>query len=71
MKENHMSPEEAFQAAKDVNARVFIPIHWGTFDLTDEPLGLPIERLKGDYSDDGRPKLHIIDHGGQILIDRP
>ncbi len=71
MKENHMSPEEALQAAKDVNARVFIPIHWGTFDLTDEPLGLPVERLKDGHSDDDRPQLKMINHGGQMLIDRP
>lgn len=71
MKENHMSPEEALQAAKDVNARVFIPIHWGTFDLTDEPLGLPLERVKGAHTDGAGPELRIINHGGQMLIDKP
>lgn len=71
MKENHMSPEEALQAARDVNARVFVPIHWGTFDLTDEPLGLPLERLKDGHTEGDRPVLKIIDHGGNLLIDKP
>ena len=41
MKNNHMNPEESLQAAKDLKAKLIIPMHFGTFDLSDEPLGEP------------------------------
>ncbi len=44
MKSNHMSPDDAWQAFHDLGARKLVPMHYGTFDLSDEPLGEP-ERL--------------------------
>jgi L-ascorbate metabolism protein UlaG (beta-lactamase superfamily) len=41
----HMTPEEAVQAAEDVGARHIVPMHWGTFELTDEPLDEPPRRF--------------------------
>ena len=41
MKANHMNPQESLQAAKDLKAKQIIPMHFGTFDLGDEPLGEP------------------------------
>ena len=32
-KEIHMMPEETAQAAKDIGAKSFMPIHWGSFTL--------------------------------------
>ena len=34
----HLNPEEAIQAALDVRAQRVVGMHFGTFDLTDEPL---------------------------------
>ena len=45
MKSVHVTPEEAVQAFVDVNARVLIGIHWGTFDLAEEPLDEPPVRM--------------------------
>jgi len=42
----HMNAEEAIQATLDLGARHAIAMHWGTFDLTDEPLGEPPERFR-------------------------
>ncbi len=42
----HMSPEESVQAYLDLNARFFVPIHWGTFELADEPLDEPPRLLR-------------------------
>jgi N-acyl-phosphatidylethanolamine-hydrolysing phospholipase D len=41
----HVNPEEAVRAALDVRARRVIGMHWGTFDLTDEPLDEPPRRF--------------------------
>ena len=46
MRHQHMNPEEAYQAFLDLRARWMLPMHWGTFDLTDEPLDLPPEALR-------------------------
>jgi N-acyl-phosphatidylethanolamine-hydrolysing phospholipase D len=41
MAHQHMNPEEACRAFEDLGARYLLPMHWGTFDLTDEPMDLP------------------------------
>jgi L-ascorbate metabolism protein UlaG (beta-lactamase superfamily) len=41
----HMIPEDAGRAFELLEARVFVPMHYGTFALTDEPVGEPLERL--------------------------
>jgi L-ascorbate metabolism protein UlaG (beta-lactamase superfamily) len=45
MKYQHMDPAEAYQAFIDLGARFLLPMHWGTFDLTDEPVDLPPREL--------------------------
>jgi N-acyl-phosphatidylethanolamine-hydrolysing phospholipase D len=45
MKAVHLTPEEAVQASFDLNARVLLGIHWGTFDLAEEPLDEPPQRM--------------------------
>ena len=40
----HMIPEESVQAAIDLNAELFFPIHWGKFDLAKHTWLDPIER---------------------------
>ena len=45
MKSVHLTPEEAVQAFVDLNARTLLGIHWGTFDLAEEPLDEPPGRM--------------------------
>ena len=45
MRSVHLTPEQAVQAAQDVGARITLGIHWGTFDLAEEPLGEPPTRM--------------------------
>lgn len=40
MRYQHMDPREAVQAFRDLGARWMAGMHWGTFDLTDEPVDL-------------------------------
>ena len=44
-------PEEAVQAFIDLGADIMIPVHWGTFDLADEPLHEPIERVRTNVAE--------------------
>jgi N-acyl-phosphatidylethanolamine-hydrolysing phospholipase D len=46
MEASHMNPEEAVQAALDVQANTAVAMHFGTFDLSDEPLAEPPLRFK-------------------------
>lgn len=41
----HLNPEEAVRAAVDLGARGVIAMHFGTFDLSDEPLDEPPRRF--------------------------
>ena len=41
MKPMHMNPEEAVRAFVETKCRKAAAMHWGTFQLTDEPLGEP------------------------------
>ena len=45
MRAVHVTPEEAVQVAEDARARVLLGVHWGTFDLAEEPLGEPPPRM--------------------------
>lgn len=50
MKSSHTSPQEAIQAFHDLGAKKFIPMHYGTYDLSDEPLSEPMEILNAALS---------------------
>lgn len=41
----HATPEQAIQMAEDMAAKKILPMHWGTFKLSQEPMGEPIQRF--------------------------
>ncbi len=43
--EMHMNPEQAVQAHLQLKGKVFVPIHWGTFNLAFHNWNEPAERL--------------------------
>ena len=73
MKTAHMNPEEAVQAFKDLGAREFVAMHWGTFNLTDEPLLEPPIRTRAAWQAQQLPEnfLHIPKHGETLTWRAP
>ena len=41
----HMQPEEALRANEDLGGRALLPVHWGSFALSDHAWSDPIERI--------------------------
>lgn len=52
MKYNHVNVEEAVRMKTAVQAKFALPIHWGTFALTEEPVLEPREKLVELMGDD-------------------
>ena len=73
MKYQHMDPAEAYQALRDLGARALVPIHWGTFDLTDEPLDLPpVELGRAVVAAGGDPAaVHVLAVGERWHVPKP
>lgn len=46
----HIDPVEALRAFEMLSAHTLVAMHWGTFRLTDEPLGEPPARLRAAWS---------------------
>ncbi|MFM2428221.1 MAG: hypothetical protein RL012_105 [Bacteroidota bacterium] len=44
--QHHTNPEQAVQIALDINAKNIVGMHWGTLNLSDEPVDEPIKRFK-------------------------
>jgi L-ascorbate metabolism protein UlaG (beta-lactamase superfamily) len=65
----HCNPEDALQAFADLEAGYMVPIHWGTFRLTYEPIHEPttwLARLCAENGFDGR--VRILRHGQTLVL---
>jgi N-acyl-phosphatidylethanolamine-hydrolysing phospholipase D len=51
----HLTPEQAVAAFQDLRGRTLLGIHWGTFDLADEPLEEPPARMLAEAMRRGVP----------------
>ncbi len=58
MRAVHLDPEEAIQAAFDVRATRVVGMHFGTFDLTDEPPDEPPQRFHAEAARRGLDPEH-------------
>jgi N-acyl-phosphatidylethanolamine-hydrolysing phospholipase D len=70
MRPVHMNPEEAVQGFLDTGdgndpGGVMVPVHWGTFKLTDESMDEPPRRVQAAWESSGLPaeRLWLLRHG--------
>jgi len=70
MRSQHMNPGDATQAFVDLGARLLVPMHWGTFKLTDEPLDEPPKLLGAEWERRKLPPqaLCILPIGGSLEV---
>lgn len=64
MKDSHMTPLEALQAHKDLKGKVFIPMHFATYDLSDEPIGEPVRILEKEKN----TTIQFLDVGEELIL---
>lgn len=72
MEHHHMNPEQAGDAFLTLGARCLVPMHWGAFKLTDEPLCEPPGRLRAWWSrrrPDGGRRLVVPRVGETVDVD--
>ena len=72
MKTMHINPEEAVRIHQEVDSRLSLAIHWGTFPLTAESPDEPPRRLKKAAQDAGvaEDAFRAIPLGDTVLIPR-
>lgn len=64
MKGRHIGPDQAMQIFMEIQAQHFIPIHWGTFKLSTEPIHEPVEWLQRLAAEQGlTDRVHVLQHG--------
>lgn len=65
MASQHIGPEDAGRAWEILGAKTLVAMHWGTFRLTDEPMGEPPERIRKWFAEKGyaSERLWVLDVG--------
>jgi N-acyl-phosphatidylethanolamine-hydrolysing phospholipase D len=70
MKNHHANPADSVKIHQDVKAKLSLAIHWGTFELTDEPLDEPPQQLAHALQHAHVPKeqFRVLRHGQMVLL---
>jgi L-ascorbate metabolism protein UlaG (beta-lactamase superfamily) len=70
LRPRHMAPEDALDIFRQSGARRMIPVHWGTFTLCNEPLGLSQQRLGAALAADPAlaARVHNLPLGGVLPL---
>lgn len=68
MKKQHVNPEEAIRIHKDLQAKMSIGVHWGTFRLSDEPMLAPLHEVKRIREEQKIPaqEFQMLKHGQTV-----
>lgn len=70
MQSQHMSPEQSLDALAALGARHFVGMHWGAYDLSDEPLtaGPSLVYEQAALRGVSEEQLHVLAPGGSIAL---
>lgn len=69
MEPNHNNPADAVKAFRDSGAATLVPMHYGTFDLSDEPPGAPLRDLLKEAEQAGvRDRVRPLDINESLII---
>jgi N-acyl-phosphatidylethanolamine-hydrolysing phospholipase D len=69
MAQSHINPRETVQAFRELKAKKLMIMHWGTFQLGDEPVHLPPQHLRDEMQNAGlRSRLVDWKHGETRLV---
>ncbi|HMJ93995.1 MAG TPA: MBL fold metallo-hydrolase [Allosphingosinicella sp.] len=73
MERNHMDPDEAVAAFEGLGAGRALGVHWGTFQLTFEPIGDPPRRLAAALAARGTAPDRFVttEPGRSFFVPRP
>ncbi len=67
---SHINPRETAKAFRELNAKHLMVVHWGTFQLGDEPVHFPPLDIKREMEAQGMlHRLIHVDHGQTIFYD--
>ncbi|HPP81317.1 MAG TPA: MBL fold metallo-hydrolase [Deltaproteobacteria bacterium] len=70
MKRSHLDPEEAVRAFRELGAKKFLAVHWGTFRLGDEPVFKPGQDIRRVMAEQGlADRLVDLDHAGTFILE--
>ena len=64
----HMNPEEAVRAHLDIQPRVSIGMHFGTFQLTDEAIDAPPRALEAAKAAHGVEAFRVLGFGESVIL---
>jgi N-acyl-phosphatidylethanolamine-hydrolysing phospholipase D len=64
---NHLNPEEAVQLFEDIQGRLLVPMHWGTFAMNHEPFREPPDRLLREAQKRGLATQVAVMNPGQTI----
>jgi L-ascorbate metabolism protein UlaG (beta-lactamase superfamily) len=68
-KDVHLNPASTVQAFLDLRAQHLIPIHWGTFWISDEPMAEPPILLQKEAERQGiQSKVHVLKNGERFAF---
>jgi len=68
MRWSHQNPSEALDAFQSLAADFMIPIHWGTFRLSAEPMDEPVRWLRRAAAERGVSERVIVLEPGQTWV---
>jgi L-ascorbate metabolism protein UlaG (beta-lactamase superfamily) len=65
MAHTHTTPEDSLRILDDIGGHTFVAMHWGTFDLAEEPIDEPPRRLRAAARARGLPdnRVWVLAHG--------